>query len=482
MSPGRIALLASIATGFCFADSLADALRSGRYQDALAASDTLLQTQPNDPRIWTGRGMALAGLHRDRESLSSFEKALQFSPGFLPALKGAVEVGYRSRDPRTAALLEKLIQLEPDSGIAHAMAGVLSFEAGDCRGAISHFERSRAETAANPQALPLYGACLVAVERPADAIAVFEQLLASNPASSKARFNLGYAQVLAARYADAVKTLKSLVSGADAEADALNLLASAEASSDHLESAVTHLQQAIRSNPKDEKNYLDLASLCMQNESGDTAATIVEAGLNLLPKSGRLHTLRGILQAQSGRYDDAAAEFELANRLDPGGQYGAAGLGVLYTEMHQTAEASSVLRERLRKSPNDATLNFLLAQALVQEGVEPGSPGFSEAVRTLKLATSAKPDLGRGHTLLGKLYAKSDDFEHAVDELRLGARYDPSDRMAFSQLLIALRRLGRDQEAAAAADALKRIIADEARPKANYKVIRITPPTARSSP
>ncbi len=50
-----------------------------------------------------------------------------------------------------------------------------------------------------------------------------------------------------------------------------------------------------------------------------------------------------------------------------------------------------------------------------------------------------------------------------------------SDRMALSQLVIALRGLGRDQEAAAAVEALRRVVLEEARPKANYQLIRITP-------
>jgi Flp pilus assembly protein TadD len=471
----RIALLASIATGFCLADSLSDALRSGRFQDALNLSDDLLKTQPRDPVVWTGRGIALTGLHRERESISSFEKALEFSPDFLPALKAAAEAGYRSRDARAAGFVERLIRLEPENHVAHAIAGVLAFEAGDCDRAVPHFEKARTEISANQQAFPLYGACLVALDRAADAVAVFEQLLVSQPGSTLARFNLGYAQVLAHRNAEAVKTLEPLTSGPDANADVLNLLAAAEASEGRLESAVARLQQAIRSAPKDERNYVDLAALCMQNESGDTAVAIVEAGLAILPQSARLHTLRGVLKAEVGKYDDAAVEFDLANRLDPRRQYGAAGLGVLYTETRQSDLAATVLRERLRKSPGDSTLNFLLAQALVQEGAAPGTPEFAEAIRCLKLALGARSDFAKAHSLLGKLYVQAGAYPEAVEQLRLAAGYDGSDRVAWSQLAIALRRLGRNEEAATAVDALKRIVIADAQPKPNLKRIRIVP-------
>lgn len=470
---GRIVLLVSFAVGCCRADSLGEALRSGRFGDALTLADELLKAKPQDPKVWTGRGIALAGLRRDGDSLASFEHALRISPNFAPALKAAAEAGYRSRDPRTIQFLHRLLRLEPGNAVAHGMAGVLAFEAGDCARALPHLESIRGQ---NDQVEPIYGACLVAAHRAGDAVPVFARIGAAHPESPAARFNLGYVELLAHRYGEARKTLEPLAAHPTPSAEALNLLAAAEAGDGRIEPAVAYLQRAIRTGPQDERNYLDLAALCMQNESADTAATVVDTGLRNLPQSARLHTIRGVLQAQLGRYDEAVAEFDLANRLDTSGQYGAAGLGVLYTELRRTEVASELLRERLRPSPSDPTLNFLLAQSLVQERVEPASKGFREAIAALKRAIAAKPDLGRAHSLLGKLYAQSGDDAGAVAELRLGARYAPLDRMAHSHLIVVLRRLGRNEEAAKVVDALKRIIAEEARPKANYQLIRVVRP------
>jgi cytochrome c-type biogenesis protein CcmH/NrfG len=134
-----VGALVLLGAGLCFGDSLSEALQSRRFQDAVALADTLLESQPRDPRIWTARAVALGGLGRDQESLSSFEKALSFAPKFVPALKGAVEVSYRLHDGRTAALLDRLLALDPRNGVAHAMAGVLAFEADNCAAAVSHF-------------------------------------------------------------------------------------------------------------------------------------------------------------------------------------------------------------------------------------------------------------------------------------------------------------------------------------------------------
>ena len=47
--------------------------------------------------------------------------------------------------------------------------------------------------------------------------------------------------------------------------------------------------------------------------------------------------------------------------------------------------------------------------------------------------------------------------------------------MALSQLAVSLRRLVRDEEAAASVDESKQIVITDAEPKANWKKIRIVP-------
>src|SRR5712692_922589 len=322
MKPWLIVLFAAIGAGLFGADSLAEALRAKRFQDALVLSGSLLQTRPEDPGAWTARGLALAGLGRDQESISSFETALRYSPEFVAALKGMVEVSYRSQDVRAAAFLDRLIRLEPENAVAHAMAGVLAFEGSDCGRAVYHFEKASSQIAGNERAYSLYGACLLVLDRPADAVPVFEKLLAAQPDSANARFNLGYSQLLARKSIDAIGTLQPFAADSRAGADALNLLASAEAAGGRIEAAVGHLRRAIEIAPKDERNYLDLAAICIRNDSEDAAAEVVGAGLQHAPESARLHTVKGVLQAQLGKYQEAASEFELANRLDPNRQYG----------------------------------------------------------------------------------------------------------------------------------------------------------------
>lgn len=103
-------------------------------------------------------------------------------------------------------------------------------------------------------------------------------------------------------------------------------------------------------------------------------------------------------------------------------------------------------------------MNYLLAEALIRQDVRPGTEEFAEVSAALRHALSIKPDYGSAHVALGKLYNRTGDYSSAARELRAGLQFKPSDRTALSQLAIALRHLGRTDEAAAVSATLRQIV------------------------
>jgi len=445
----------------CQADSLAEALQSKRYQDALAFVNAVLAQHPDDFKGLTARGIALGGLRRDQESLAAFERALRFAPDFIPALQGAIEVAYRTRDLRANGLLTHLIQISPDNAVANAMAGVLAFEAGNCPVAIRHFEFSPVEVQNNPQAYPLYGACLLKAHRALEAVAVFQRILDGGPDDPNARFNLGNAQLLAQHAKDSLNTLRPLAESPAADAGILNLIASAEVADGQITPAIESLRKAERLSPKDERSYVDLGALYIQQNAINDAAKVVSAGLANIPRSARLRSMHGVIQAQIGNSQQAAADFDEANSLDALHEYGVAGLGVLYTETQKPEQAISVLRGRLRTAPRDSMLNYLLGQAIMTETVEPATTQFQEARQALAASIAANPEYTRAHNLLGKLYEQVGENEKALEQFEIARKLNQEDRTALSHLAVVLRRLGRTEDSTQVLAELKRVVTEQ---------------------
>jgi tetratricopeptide (TPR) repeat protein len=436
------------------ADTLSAALADGRFEDALRMADQVLKQQPHDPRLWTARGLALRGMGRDMDALASFDRALSLDASFLPALKGAAETAYRSRDDRAGRYLARLLSLNPSNETAHAMTAVLAFEARDCRAAIPHFEKSRDQIGRDELASSQFGQCLLEAGRPEEAVKVFERLLADSPLSTTGRYNLAVAQLQAHRTAAARITLMPLADRQDAEA--LNLLASAQAAEGRLDEAITSLRRAAQLAPDDERNYLDLAILCQKQGALDLAGEILEVGLRRLPGSARLHAMRGVIYAELGDLENATAAFEKAGRLEPDQAYASMGLSVLLGQTGRLEGATDLLRQKLAATPADSVLNYLLADSLLRGGAGPGEPDFQEARKALLRCVRQRPDFAPARAALGKVYLREGNASSAVRELEAALRFDPENRPALSQLILALRALGRNQEAAAAANRLRR--------------------------
>jgi tetratricopeptide (TPR) repeat protein len=450
-----------------------DAFRAGRFADALTICERSLKVQPQDAKLWTERAMALEGLRRNSESIESFQKALAFEPGFVPALKGAAELAYRIRDPRAQTFIDKLLDTDSRNTTAQAMAGVLAFERREFKKAAGHFEQAGSALTNNEQAYSLYGACLLELGNAQKAVPVFATLLEHYPRSMNVRYNLGYAQLLAGNAAEAITTLRPLTTGEDPDPSALNLLASAEAADGQLAAALNDLRTAAHLRPQAEENYLDFATLCLEHNSADVAEEIINIGLQNIPNSARLYSMRGIINAQKNKYDESSSDFEQANRLSPQQSYGSVGLSMVYAESKRPEEALRIVRDRLQTSPNDPTLNYLLADLLLNQPSGTSKSDLAAARAALLRSVAAKPAFSNAHALLGKAYRRTGENGKAIEEFKLALSYDSQNRVALNQIVGLLRDTGRQQEAAKYSASLRRILQEELRADVDQSRVRI---------
>ncbi len=269
-----------------------------------------LKQQPSNPRLLAARGLALERLNRDQDALQSFEKSLAISPKFLIALEGAAEITYRTHDPKTTDYLSRILQQDPQNAAAHGMAGALAFEEHDCPAANRHFAAAEPALNDNPLALAQWGECLLAEDEAHLATKQLGQSLRLRPQDKTVSYNLALALHLDHHDEEALEITKTLA----ADSDVLNLVGSIYAGQDKVADAIAAFRKATELDPKNEQNYIDLASLCLDHQSFDIAADIVNVGIANIPDSAALYTLRGAIAAQTSNIEQSAADFERANR------------------------------------------------------------------------------------------------------------------------------------------------------------------------
>jgi tetratricopeptide (TPR) repeat protein len=443
-------------------------------QTMLEQADASLKRDPSNPRLWAARGVALSELGRDTEALDSFEKSLQISPKYVAALEGASEVAYRSRDKRTGDYLKRLLQIQPDNSVAHAMMAAIDFDNRDCAGVIEHFEKASALVKTNAAALSQWGQCLLVMDRPGPASEKLSELMklaGRDPHIHDQRiaYDLALALHLDSKDGEALPIALKLRQ----DAPVMSLLGAILAAQDRTADAIVAFRRAIELEPHKVENYIDLASLCLDHQSFDVAADVVNAGIANNPDSAELYTLRGAISAQTSDIERSAADFEHANRIKPDQSYGDVGLSLLLRQENQVDEAIAVVRGRIQRSPEDPTLNFLLADLLMRKADGPGGDTRKEARRLLQKVIALKPAMAKAHAALGKLLLEAGDAQGAEKELKSALDRDPNDRVALNQYTLALRRLDRREEANAVAKRLRAVLDADRRAEVEKNKVRL---------
>src|SRR5271169_119217 len=340
------------------ASEITSAIRGRNFERALMLAQTALEHSPNDVRLLTMKAITLAGLGKNPEALAAYNRALQLAPDYLAALEGAAEIEYKSGDEHAIPVLDHILKLQPDNATAHAMRAAMAWKRRDCQAAAQHFGLAGSAISSQPEALEEYGACLVRLERAADAVPVFRQLSQLQPTDQRVRYRLAAAQFLAKSYAATIETLGPLT----ADPEALDLASAAWEAAGDTPKAVATLRQAIVLAPANARLYVDFASLCLVHKSYDVGIVMVSAGLARLPKAAELYVARGVLHVQLAQYDGADADFATAERLDPRQAYGSVARGLAQVQQNDFDKALGTVREQLKIRKNDEFLYYLLAE------------------------------------------------------------------------------------------------------------------------
>ena len=219
--------------------------------------------------------------------------------------------------------------------------------------------------------------------------------------------------------------------------------------------SVELLRKAILADPKNVDAYLQFAALSFDHASPQVGIDILNAGLTQLPNEPRLFLVRGILQTQLGEFARAAEDFEKASRLDPLLSFLGVAQGLVKSQQHMSAEALDKFRSAVKAHPNEAYAQYLLAEALEEEGAPAGSPRHNEELEAARRAVQLDPRMVAAHDLLSAIYYDDEQTNLAIEQSRASLALDPNDQQAIYHLIVALRKTDRKDQIPAL---LKRMI------------------------
>jgi hypothetical protein len=100
-----------------------------------------------------------------------------------PPFEGEAQLEFKTHNPAAGSTLGRVLAVQPDNPVAHAMIGALGYEHKDCTGATEHHRQSLSVIRAQPSALRPFGNCLLRAGQFKEAtdIGVFQDLFCCSP-------------------------------------------------------------------------------------------------------------------------------------------------------------------------------------------------------------------------------------------------------------------------------------------------------------
>src|SRR5207245_4055226 len=153
---------------------------------------------------------------------------------------------------------------------------------------------------------------------------------------------------------------------------------------------------------------------------------------------------------RDGAYDEAAAAYEQALRIDPDRAHAVAALATCYLKGRLTKKADDLLTAYLARKPDDAAARLVLARVGIREG------DLRKATEALHAVLSADPDNLMANYNLGFVAYRSRDYAEAEARLRRTIELKPDHPEAHYTLGLTYLALGRTDPAIAE---LERVVA-----------------------
>lgn len=329
-----------------------------------------------------------------------------------------------------------------DEAVALAEA---SLRAGELHGAESHYRSALLE------GFLLMGALEVAEGRMPEARDAFRRASTCAVETRRALQSLALVHLQMGAPSEAVGLLTRVVGQDPRDLAARRLLAQALVAGGQPEQAVQELEEAHDAAPDDLETVFALATGYLKLGKVEPAAHLFEKVVQARPIA-RTRVLVGRTYRDFGEYERARAELRAALKQDPRvphAHYYLGRIAVTAGGLQSIDEAIREFQEELKLAPRDALASLQLGMALVEARRAP------EALPVLELAARSEPPRAEAFYYLGRCQLALERPAEALVALRRALELT-SERGASPaqlgglhyQLALALRALGRGEEAA----------------------------------
>ena len=455
--------------------------QAGELQPAENEFRTAAKLKPNDAEILSSLATVLAIEKKLEESTTLFERSLKLNPRDVRSRRHLAANLYQLRRYSEAKQnLKIVLKAEPNDPQARLLLGLVSENTGDYATAVSMLASFPALPSGQPEAaialarsyyrigdarkaanclhalasgpLGLQGALLGAqVADDMRDFATAESLVngvpADSPSFGSAQYRLAIVKFHTKQYRESERILQGLIDTGKRNGEILRLLAWCYHNRNRDEDAIRTFREAVQMDPTEERNYLDLGALLLEERKFSAASELANRTVNAFPASANALVLLGSVEFASERFTDAAKTYSRALGIDRSNVEAILGLAKAQAAAGMGREAKATLEEAMKKFPGKASFELELALLLLKENDEKSNSQV-RAEHLLGAAAKHDPMLAEAQSQLGELALRRGQTAVALTYLENAVRLSPDSARAHFALARGYRRAGRVEEAA----------------------------------
>jgi tetratricopeptide (TPR) repeat protein len=335
------------------------ALEQGQLMQARTELEQASKLDPQNGVVWVSLVRAYQRLKQPSLAQAAAEKAERNAAG-NPIIAHALASYYSDTGQFSrAAHFEAEYAKSPtaDSGAPGRVAG-LYLNAGEPKKALPFAEAAWSTAKADPQVAFVYAQSLLKVQDFTRAAEVLSDASASNPNNAQLMLALGVARYGQRRFSEAIGAfLKTIALDPRIPQPYLFLGRVLDQAGPQMPAIIDDYRGWLKLEPKNPEPPLLLAkALVASNEGGSEAEALLRRAIALDNKSWEAHYQLGLLLSKTHQYKEAAAELEVAIKLNPNEPMPHYHLARVYDRLGEKdrANAERETHKRLMASPTHA--------------------------------------------------------------------------------------------------------------------------------
>lgn len=205
------------------------------------------------------------------------------------------------------------------------------------------------------------------------------------------------------------------------------------------DAALLHLREAMRLDPSQENSYLALAFLLEKGQKYAEAVTVLEKGRRELPASTTLLLPLGTDLVLAERFKEAIQVLRDLLKKAPDQEEAYLQIADAYRKNGNPAQEIEILRELLQRKPDYPNIHRLLARAILSAT----PPDTAAAVNELELAEKINPTDPEVFYLRGRACLAANQNEQAMAAFEHATQLAPLDPGPYYQLGLLYKKLGK---------------------------------------